>query len=99
MPLKPLTVSSIFTCTPGVPVNTAATSKGCDRNRSIFRARATICLSSSEFVHTEDRYDVLQRLIALKNLLHLAGDIRSAPRPTIAAVSMREVEFSGSTAG
>ena len=37
-----------FTCTPEEPVNTAATSKGCERKRSILRARATVSLSSSE---------------------------------------------------
>jgi hypothetical protein len=30
------------------PVKTSATKKGCDRKRSIFRARATVSLSSSE---------------------------------------------------
>jgi len=34
--------------TPGEPVKVSATSKGCDRKRSILRARATVSLSSSE---------------------------------------------------
>src|SRR5436190_16936477 len=32
---------------PGLPVNTSATKKGCDKNRSMRRARLTTCLSSS----------------------------------------------------
>ncbi len=36
------------TCTPGEPVKTCATSKGWERKRWIFRARATVSLSSSE---------------------------------------------------
>src|SRR5581483_5928287 len=45
---NPRTVSSIFTYLPSRPVNCAATNIGCGRNFSIFRARATVSLSSSE---------------------------------------------------
>jgi hypothetical protein len=41
-------VFSSGTCTPGEPVKTCATSNGCDRKRWIFRARATVSLSSSD---------------------------------------------------
>ena len=40
-------VSSSFVVTPGKPVKTWATKKGCEKNRSILRARVTVSLSSS----------------------------------------------------
>jgi hypothetical protein len=74
--LEDAIVSSSGTCTPGEPVKTSATSKGCDRKRWIFRARATVSLSSSrQLVHAEDRDDVLQRLVALQDPLHVAGHL------------------------
>ena len=80
-PLKPLIVSSSSTSLPGEPVNTSATKNGCDRKRSILRARATVDLVLfRQFVHAENGDDVLQRLVALQDLLHLARDLRSAPR-------------------
>ena len=61
---------------PGLPVNASATKNGCDRNRSIRRARCTISLSSSrQLVDAEDRDDVLQFAVALEDLLHAAGDV------------------------
>lgn len=45
---KPLIVSSNGTSFPSFPVKTSATWKGCERNRWIFLARATVSLSSSE---------------------------------------------------
>ena len=47
-PLKPLMVSASSTNTPGEPVKTSATWKGCDIKRSILRARVTVTLSSSD---------------------------------------------------
>ena len=41
-------VSAKLTYLPGEPVNTSATKNGCDKKRSILRARATTSLSSSE---------------------------------------------------
>ena len=68
-------VSASSTNTPGEPVNTSATWKGCDRKRSILRARATVSLVLfRELVHAEDGDDVLELLVALQDLLHLAGD-------------------------
>ena len=46
--LKERTVSATGTYLPAVPVNCSATKNGCDRKRSIFRARCTVSLSSSE---------------------------------------------------
>ena len=61
---------------PGEPVNTSATWKGCDRKRSILRARATVELVLfGKLVHAEDRDDVLEGLVALQDLLHLARDV------------------------
>jgi len=37
-----------FAYVPGEPVKASATKNGCDRKRSILRARWTVCLSSSE---------------------------------------------------
>ena len=45
---KPRTVSAIGTYFPSLPVNCWATKKGWDRNFSIFRARETASLSSSD---------------------------------------------------
>jgi hypothetical protein len=45
--LKPLIQSAKDTYFPGEPVNTSATKNGCDKKRSILRARATANLSSS----------------------------------------------------
>jgi len=41
-------VSIRLTYLPGEPVNTSATKNGCDKKRSIFRALATVNLSSSD---------------------------------------------------
>src|SRR4051812_17481974 len=46
--LNERTVSAIDTYAPGVPVNASATWNGCDRKRSILRARWTSTRSSSE---------------------------------------------------
>src|SRR5712692_6618614 len=46
--LNPRTESPILTYLPSLPVNCAATNMGCERNRSILRARDTVSLSSSE---------------------------------------------------
>ena len=46
--LKPWMVSARSTNLPGEPVKTSATWNGCDRKRSILRARATAILSSSD---------------------------------------------------
>jgi hypothetical protein len=46
--LKPRIVSAIGTYWPGVPVNCSATWNGCERKRSMRRARPTMSLSSSE---------------------------------------------------
>ncbi len=45
---KPRIVSASSTYLPGVPVNVSATKKGWERKRWIFRARATVSLSSSD---------------------------------------------------
>ena len=45
---KDLTVSSIDTYLPSSPVNCAATKNGWDKNFSIFLARSTVFLSSSD---------------------------------------------------
>ncbi len=69
-------VSAMGTYLPGVPVNCSATKNGCDRKRSILRARATASLSSSDSSSMpEDGDDVLQVLVALQHLLHLARDL------------------------
>jgi hypothetical protein len=52
-----------------------------------------------KLVHAQDRDDVLQRLVALQDLLDLAGDAVVLVADDVAAESMREVESSGSTAG
>ncbi len=46
--LNPRIVSAIGTYSPERPVNASATKNGCDRKRSILRARCTVSLSSSE---------------------------------------------------
>jgi hypothetical protein len=85
---------------PGVPVNTSATWKGCDRKRWILRARATASLSSSEqLVHAEDGDDVLQFLVALQRRLHRAGDVVVLLADDAAGRCCATVESSGSTAG
>ena len=74
-PLKPLMVSARSTSLPGEPVNTSATWNGCDRKRSILRARATgELVLFRQLVHAQNGDDVLQRLVALQHLLHLTGD-------------------------
>ena len=74
--LNELIVSSSGTWTPSEPVNTLATSKGCDRKRWILRARATVSLSSfAQFVHPQNGDDVLQRLVALQDALHVTGHL------------------------
>ena len=52
-----------------------------------------------ELVHAEDGDDVLQLLVALQDLLHLAGDVVVLLADDRRGSSMREVESSGSTAG
>ena len=52
-----------------------------------------------ELVHAQDGDDVAQVLVALQDLLHLGGRLRSARRPPPARLSARLVESSGSTAG
>ena len=46
--LKPLIVCSKETYLPGEPVKISATKNGCDKNLSIYLARATTSLSSSD---------------------------------------------------
>ncbi len=68
-------VSARSTSLPGEPVNTSATKNGCDRKRSILRARDTASLVLfRQFIHAQNGDDVLQRLVALQNLLHLTRD-------------------------
>ena len=98
--MKPAIVSLSGTYLPSRPVNCAATKNGCDRKRSILRARATICLIVfAELVHTEDGDDVLQILVTLQRLLHLAGDRVVLFADDLRVESMVLVESSGSTAG
>ena len=66
-----------------------------DRARAIDR----LLVFGRQFVHAENRDDVLQILEPLQHLLHAAARRRSAPAPTISGASAREVEASGSTAG
>ena len=97
---EPLIVSARVTNLPGDPVNTSATWKGCDKKRSILRARATASLVVfGKLIHAENGDDVLQRFVTLQDGLHLACHVDSAPRRRRAARRMREVESSGSTAG
>ena len=51
-----------------------------------------------QLVDAEDGDDVLQVLVALQDLLHLAGDL-VVLSPTISGATMRLLEASGSTAG
>ena len=56
-------------------MNTSATKNGCDRKRSILRARTPpSCPLRTSSVDVEDGDDVLQRLVALQHLLHLPRD-------------------------
>ena len=60
---------------PFLPVNCSATKNGWLKNRSILRARLDDQLVLfAQFVHAQDRDDVLQIAIALQHVLHLAGD-------------------------
>ena len=73
-PLKPRIVSARSTSLPGEPVNTSATKNGCDRKPlDLARARDRQLVLFRQLVHAEDGDDILQRLVALENLLHLAG--------------------------
>ena len=76
MPLKPLIVSSRLTKTPGVPVNTSATWKGCDRKAlDLAGAGDGQLVFFRQFVHAEDRDDVLQRFVGLQDALDVARDL------------------------
>ena len=53
----------------------------------------------AQLVDAEDGDDVLQLAVALQDLLHAAGDRRSAARRRYCGSRMRLSEASGSTAG
>jgi hypothetical protein len=66
---------------PGVPVKISATWKGWERNFWTLRARNDDELVLvGEFVHAQDRDDVLEVLVALQDALHAAGDAVVARR-------------------
>ena len=93
-------MSSIFTYWPGVPVKASATKKGCERKRSILRARCTVTLVLvGQLVDAEDGDDVLQLLVALEDLLDLRGHAVVLLAHDVGLEDACEVESSGSTAG
>ena len=79
--LKPRMVSESFTYFPAVPVNCSATKNGWDKNFWIFRARATVSLSSSDkFFHAQNGNDILQDLCISAKLSALRAQLHSALR-------------------
>jgi len=73
---NPLMVSARSTNLPGEPVKISATWNGCDRKRSILRARATVSLSSSES-SSMPRMAMMSwsDLLALEHLLDLTRGV------------------------
>ena len=98
--LKPRMVSSSGTYLPGEPVKTCGDEERLrEEALDLAGARDGELVVLGELVHAEDGDDVLEVLVALQDALHLAGDLRSAPRRRPCGSRMREVESSGSTAG